>query len=149
MKKHILSVVIALSLLATLTVIGLANYTSRIRADIPFDFMVGTKQLPAGQYAIWSGTTSSTLTIRSEDAKHAAMFLVQGGQIAKGELQAKLDFHRYGNQYFLAQVWDGVSDTGQQLLKSKAEREAAKKRDYITQNTGEPEVVSVLASVGQ
>jgi hypothetical protein len=38
----------------------------------------------------------------------------------------KLVFNRYGNQYFLSQVWAAGSDSGHQLRPSKAEREIAK-----------------------
>ena len=58
-------------------------------------------------------------------------------------------FRRYGDQYFLAQIFDGQSSEGFGLLKSKAEREAAKKRDTITQNIVGPEVVTVVAQTGQ
>jgi hypothetical protein len=38
----------------------------------------------------------------------------------------KLVFHRYGNAYFLSEVWPTGSTLGKQLRKSKAELEIAK-----------------------
>ena len=35
----------------------------------------------------------------------------------------KLVFHKYGDQYFLSQIWDGQNDTGIQLAESKREKE--------------------------
>jgi hypothetical protein len=34
-----------------------------------------------------------------------------------------LVFHRYGNQYFLSQIWDGRSNAGIELPESKREKE--------------------------
>ena len=52
--------------------------------------------------------------------------------------QSKLVFHRYGDRYFLAQIWMAGSNSGQELPKSPRETEAA--RDYTVQ-----EVVLVAA----
>ena len=38
---------------------------------------------------------------------------------------AKLVFHRYGNRYFLAEVWASQSDSGYQVRRSRLERELA------------------------
>jgi hypothetical protein len=39
---------------------------------------------------------------------------------------ARLVFHRYGNQYFLHQVWTTDLDSGRELPASKQERSLAK-----------------------
>jgi hypothetical protein len=36
-----------------------------------------------------------------------------------------LVFHRYGSQYFLAQVWSAGNSEGRELPRSRAEREVA------------------------
>ncbi|MBO0862847.1 MAG: hypothetical protein J2P21_30990, partial [Chloracidobacterium sp.] len=101
----------------------------------------------AGKYSIGrilSMGTAETLTLRSADNKEVISFNVNNVD-DMGISRARLVFHRYGDQYFLAQVFDGESEQGSALLKSKAEKEAAKKRDVITQNAVEPEVVAVVA----
>ncbi len=150
MKKQILSIVATLTFIIPLSIVGFAGFNSRVTANIPFDFMVGGKQLQAGTYTVERLNTNSsqTLIIRSADNKTAANFNVNN-VIDKGEPQARLVFRRYGNQYFLAQVYDGQSDEGRQLLKSKAERDAEKKRDTITQNIVEPKIETVVAQVGR
>ena len=40
--------------------------------------------------------------------------------------KSKLIFNRYGEQYFLARIWDGSSETVLKLNKSKAEKKVAK-----------------------
>jgi hypothetical protein len=134
-----------------MAIIGFAGLSNRVSADVPFDFMVANKEFKAGKYYVSrlpGGRTADTLIIRSEDGDEAANFnvnIVYG----KGEPQARLVFRRYGNQYFLAQVFDAENRDGHALLKSKAEREAAKKRDVITQNADQPEVVTVAAQIAR
>jgi hypothetical protein len=149
LKKQILSVVTTLTLILSMSIIGFAGLTFRVSADVPFNFMVGNKEFKAGKYTVGQSSessTSTTLIIRSKDNNDMANFNVNN-VYGKGKPQAKLIFHRYGNQYFLSQVFDGESEQGSALVKSTAEREAAKKRDVITQNAGEPEVVTVSALI--
>ena len=149
MKKQILSIVATLTLIIPMAIIGFAGLRARVSADIPFNFMIGDKEFKSGEYSIGrvnSIGTSETLILRSEDNREAFNFNVNN-VYGKGEPSAKLVFHRYGNQYFLAQVFDGESSEGYGLLKSKAEREASKNHDVITQNTVEPEFVTVIAQI--
>jgi hypothetical protein len=151
LRKQILSVVATLSLIIPMSIIGFAGLSGSVSANIPFDFMVGGKEFKAGKYSVsrlFASNTTDTLIIRSADKSEAANFNVNSVS-GKGESQARLIFRRYGNQYFLAQIFDGESREGYGLLKSKAEREAAKKRDTITQNIAGPEVVTVVAQNGQ
>ena len=151
LKKQILSVVATLALIIPMSIIGFAGLSGSVSANIPFDFLVGGKEFKAGRYSVsrlLASSSSDTLIIRSADNSEAANFnvnIVSG----KGESQARLIFRRYGNQYFLAQVFDGQSREGFGLMKSKAEREAAKKRDTITQNVAGPDVVTVVARTEQ
>ncbi len=151
LKKKILSIVAALTLIVPVSIIGFAGLSGRVNANIPFDFTVGNKEFKAGRYSVdrlFASSTSDTLIIRSADNSEAANFNVNKVN-GKGSSQARLVFRRYGNQYFLGQIFDGQSSEGYGLLKSKAEREVAKKRDTITQNAVEPEVVTVEARNGQ
>jgi hypothetical protein len=151
LRKQILSVVATLSLIIPMSIIGFAGLSGSVNANIPFDFNVGGKEFKAGKYSIsrlFASNTTDTLLIRSADNSEAANFNVNSVR-GKGESQARLIFRRYGSQYFLAQIFDGQGREGYGLLKSKAEREAAKKRDTITQNIAGPEVVTVVAQNGQ
>lgn len=150
MKKQILSIAAALTFIISTSIIGIAGLNSRVTADVPFDFNVGGKEFKAGKYSVSrlkENDTAGTLIIRSADNKEVANFNVNP-VYGKGETPASLVFRRYGNQYFLARIFDGADRQGYELGKSKAEREAAKKRDIITQNA-EPEVVTVAAKLGQ
>ena len=54
--------------------------------------------------------------------------------------KAFLTFHRYGNDYFLAEIWDGSAAVGRSVPMSPTEREKAK-----SASIGKPEIVMILA----
>jgi hypothetical protein len=58
--------------------------------------------------------------------------------------QARLVFHRYGERYFLAEVWSGSDGAGRQLLKSREER-AIERESTLAQ--GSYETIEVLAAL--
>jgi hypothetical protein len=147
MNKQILTVVTALSLSITWSVAAFAGLAYRVKANIPFDFMVGGNKLAAGEYTVERINTVGVLAIRSLDTKSGVQFMTMNGN-SKDDT-AKLVFRRYGDQYFLAQIHDGAS-SGAELIKSKAEREAARAgRDHLALNNAGPEIVTVTARVGQ
>lgn len=151
LKKQILTIVATLSLLIPMAIIGFAGLNARVKADIPFDFVVGGKQFQAGKYVVerlHRDNFSGVLIIRSTENGATANFHVNN-VTDKSEPQARLIFRRYGNQRFLARIYDGQSGEGQEVVRSKAEREAAKKRDIITQHNVEPEIETVVARAGQ
>jgi hypothetical protein len=149
LKKQILGIVATLTLILPISIIGFAGISGKVSAEIPFDFVVGSKEFKAGKYTVGRlsiGSAADTLIIRSAEDGESANFNANN-VYGKGEPRARLVFNRYGNQYFLAQIFDGESEQGSAIGKSRAEREAAKKRDVITQNAAGPEVVTIAARI--
>ncbi len=127
MKTRLFSLFIAAALLVALAAPSLATaaFSFRIRAEIPFDFMVGSKRLPKGEYLIEQTGDNGAVTIRHAKKGKSVIFTVVRGKMTD-KPKSKLVFHRYGEQYFLARIWDGSSDTVLKLDKSGAEKKAAK-----------------------
>jgi hypothetical protein len=127
MKKPIISLIAAVSFGVALLATTLAApfSTVRIRAEIPFDFMVGSKRMPKGEYLIESVGDSGTLTIRNAKKGKAVTFNTIRHKPTDSP-KSKLIFNRYGEQYFLARIWDGSSETVLKLNKSKSEKRIAK-----------------------
>jgi hypothetical protein len=127
MKKELLRGFTMLTLIVVLalaTAVTSANAQSAnsIAADIPFDFSVGYKIMPAGGYTVKTvSTTGNALMIQTADGGMAAVRLSDETERAKNIPQARLVFHRYGERYFLAEVWNGFDKKGRQLLKSLEE----------------------------
>ena len=127
MKKEFLkglTMLLLIVVLALATAVASANAQSanRVIADIPFEFSVGYKTMPAGEYSVETVTASgNAVMIRSTDGNRAAIRLTDESARIKDKTQARLVFHRYGGRYFLAQVWNGVDLNGRQLVKSHEE----------------------------
>jgi hypothetical protein len=94
--------------------------------NIPFDFVAGNTTLPAGEYSIRVVAPEQTvLLINRKDA--AASAFMNTNAVTKTEIQteSKMIFNRYGDRYFLSQVWTAGNSRGRQLLKSAREKEMA------------------------
>ena len=93
--------------------------------DIPFDFAVSGKTLPAGDYYLQRSTEGAQVVtqLRSRD-KDNGVYLRQTHPVQGNEIQAdsKLVFNKYGNQYFLSQVWISGRSSGAELTRSTRER---------------------------
>jgi hypothetical protein len=157
MKKELLKgftmlMLIVVLALATAVVSANAQPANKVVADIPFEFSVGYKALPAGEYAVKTVTTAGNgLIIQSADGNTSALRLSQETERMKDKTHARLVFHRYGERYFLAEVWNGVDRTGRQLLKSQ--EESAIEREFASISTKSEtaknsyETVEVLAAL--
>lgn len=124
MKKQIKSAIV---LILTAVVMAGSQFaasaqTPHISVSVPFDFVAGDKQLPAGRYHIRrvSLDSASALFITSADGRARAMVLTNPTR--EGEKRATLTFRRYDDQHFLAGVWMPGAAGGHELQPSKQER---------------------------
>jgi hypothetical protein len=99
-----------------------AQSSSPIKADVPFDFVAGNQTLKAGQYIVNLRIAPGTMHVKSAD--HGGGVFLMGSDLRSvtTQGQGKLVFYRYGNTYFLSEVWS-AEDYGRQLPKSRRERE--------------------------
>ena len=86
---------------------------------VPFSFKVGDKVLPAGEYRITA--ENQIVRVQNTNGKENAVTLTQRTRGTNHNLSdAKLTFRRYGDQYYLSQVW--LPDTlGRELKKPRRE----------------------------
>jgi hypothetical protein len=103
--------------------------------NIPFDFVAGKTTLPAGEYSIKVSSPEGTLLLLDRKDAAASAFLTTKA-VVKAEIQteSKLTFNRYGDRYFLSQVWTEGNSQGRQLLKSAREKEMAQIAKMETQS---------------
>jgi hypothetical protein len=102
-----------------------STFGFRIKADIPFDFQVGKKKMPKGDYIIESVGSGGTVLIRREKGGKAVNVMTVIDKHTDKH-KSKLVFRRYGDQYFLARIWDGSSETVLKIEKTSAEKKVAK-----------------------
>ena len=90
------------------------------RADVPFDFTVANKLLPAGTYTLKAESTG-LIVIKNHDKPIAVLTLVttDGNRSPNG---GKLIFHKIGDQYFLSEILCDWAPMNVTVPRSKAEK---------------------------
>lgn len=128
-----LMLILAVSLI-TAVVNANAQSSQSVRGQIPFEFFVGDKKMPAGEYAVKSVTQlDSGIAVSSIDGASNAIQLTNAAAGDSPEAnKAVLIFHRYGHRYYLSQVWRGTE--GRELLKSRTERAILRELSMMASN---------------
>jgi hypothetical protein len=124
-KKNLLTIAMSLALLMSAAA---QAQTTHLTISVPFEFTAGNVQLPAGEYEVktvgpWPG---ALLSIRNVNSDKGSFILSNSCQSQKPVADAKLVFHRYGQQYFLAEVWNRHSSLGNQIQIHSRQTEMAR-----------------------
>ena len=135
MKKLALNVFPLLSLIFSLSAISVYAQSKTLisKVEVPFDFSIRDKTLPAGIYRV-ERIFQDVILIRSEDGQEACVSLTMPVRAKETPETARLLFHRYDETYFLFQIWEPGSDDGRQVLKSRTERSV--ERDMAKKGEG-------------
>jgi hypothetical protein len=146
MRKSVCVSLMALSLVASILSAAPASAKSvdGLRALIPFDFHVGDRLVPAGEYAVKAMSDNEVaIRIRSADGREGATVLTSAKQAGLNSgASPRLVFHKYGDEYFLAAVW-GTDENGRALPES--ERERSLRRETQVAGSARMEVITVAA----
>ena len=144
-KVTLLSAMLLVTSVASAQGQSLAN---RITANIPFDFSVGEKKLPAGTYSISrvnQNIGDAVLSVVDDDGHAKTIRLSSATQRLHANSKATMVFHRYGDQYFLFQVWPAGATTGRQFSRSRREREIQRN---LVGNLSEGKMVQTVTIAG-
>ncbi len=156
MKRQVLSRLGMLGLVSMFILLGAvtsanAQLSAPVRAKIPFDFNLGEKKLPAGEYTFSrvSAFSNNTMAVSSANGNAHAFLSTFFAEVITPRDKSTLIFHRYGDQYFLEQIWTAGELTGTQVPQSRSERElrmSASANDR-KRNLMDGETVEVVASL--
>jgi hypothetical protein len=120
----------------------------RLTVNIPFDFSVAGEKLPAGKYWVKRAQQSDgdmVVQISSADGHSNVTKLTIPVSAKEPVKNGVLIFNRYGNEYFLSEIWPAGGVTGRELHKSRAERELARKaQDSGVAAVNAPDVKTVI-----
>ena len=108
------------------------------RVDVPFAFVAGGVHLPAGQYHVYHPGDPYLIVIEKDDGRARAMAYVHPSATDPSESSTKLVFNKYGDQYFLAQVWTEPDQEVHQCFRCRAEQ-------MLMAQAGKRELVVVAA----
>ena len=128
--KTIINRILLVLTVALCVVAAQAQSTVMLKGNVPFSFSIGDRSLPAGDYTV------KALDKEIEawyDPNGRGLFLVRTVPMGKQADLAttKLVFHRYGNEYDLAEVWsEGASH--QVIVSHSLQRVAQKHQKFET-----------------
>jgi hypothetical protein len=109
--------------------------------NIPFSFAVEDRSLPAGEYLVLTVTPERSIRIASIDGKYSAIVNTLPNYSKEPSSASRLVFHKYGDEYFLTQVWTAGQNVARNPLSGKKAME-------IASSGGKPETKIVLALAG-
>jgi len=123
----ILSILVMLAAFATNSSAH-ARATSTVVFNVPFNFVVGGKTLPAGEYIVVRSTLNSNdiLSLHRLDNNEGVYVLTSTIRSNQIQDDAKLVFNRYQDQYFLEEFWLSGQDTGRKVIRSEKEKTLAR-----------------------
>ena len=113
--------VMAVAFLPVLLHAQMAIKTPLFRVDVPFAFMAAGVHLPAGSYIV-SHVDPSLILVETQDGKARALVHV-AIENSNSSTPAKLVFNKYGDQFFMAQVWTEQDQQVHHCTKCPAERQ--------------------------
>jgi hypothetical protein len=102
--------------------------TTQLKVAVPFEFIAGDTVLPAGNYDVesidpWGG---KALSIHNVTSNAGTLLLSNSCQLAKTSDSNKLVFYRYGQRYFLAEIWTAGTNIGRKMSLNQRQRELAR-----------------------
>ena len=136
MTKQLVRGFAKLGLLVVLTLVtaGISAQAQTLEytltANIPFEFLIANEKLPAGEYSFRRSRQSDgdqVIQIASRNGETIVSRITIPVTTLTPNKAGLVVFHRYGEQYFLAEIWPASGSTGRALPKTRNEREIARK----------------------
>jgi hypothetical protein len=124
MKKQVLRIAVVVGTLLVASSAMAQGAPGDVLVNIPFPFLANNQLLPPGHYDVAPAANGVLRMVNMNDSNWQLFLNVHVVEKAVRQ-EPKLVFHRYGDSYFLAEVWNGRGSVGKQLFTSKREREMA------------------------
>jgi len=124
-RRHLLALSIAL-LFVTAIYPHKANaqIVGELQANIPFQFQAGNAKLPAGTYRfrMMEDSDLTLMEISTLDGSRSALFQVQESDANSTPSKSELIFNKYGDNYFLSELFDQGEPSGSKVMESRDEK---------------------------
>jgi hypothetical protein len=144
MKNTRLTSILGSSLIACALTFGLLASTQSASAqssttlaevNIPFAFQTGSQTLPAGMYRI---DRESNHLILLRGPRQAAGFVTMHDAVkSHAPDHGTIVFDRYGDKYYLRQIWTAGDNVGLECPKSRAEKESMQAKNMQSPSSTE------------
>jgi hypothetical protein len=117
----VLAIVVAFVVGMSMTLYAQTQVTTLFKVEVPFEFRVGNAHLAAGRYIVFH-VGSQWILFQSSDGKATAMAPVMVSSAPAGQSASKLVFNKYGDLYFLSQVWTEEDQQTHKCYQSRSEQ---------------------------
>jgi hypothetical protein len=107
-----------------------------VKVNIPFEFNVGDKTFPAGNYSLVQ-PLQHFLVLRDSRGQTIASSFTSGIESQAPAAAAKLRFESAAGQHILTEVWQRQESSGQRLFPAKYRAEFAKHPSAEARETAE------------
>ena len=109
-----------------------------MKVNVPFSFSVEGHAMPAGEYFVLTVTPERSIRIASIGGRHSAIVNTLPNYTKEPSTNSRLVFHKYGDEYFLYQIWTVGQNVARNPLSSKEAME-------IASSGGRPQTILVVA----
>jgi hypothetical protein len=118
-RSFLRTTTLGLGVLATVWPVP-AQVSRSLILHVPFNFVAVEKTMPAGEYTV-DINSDRTVLIRSVQGKAMLFAIAQPTQSIGAQKDARMVFYRFGELYFLSEVWPGETELGFRLRVAPAE----------------------------
>jgi hypothetical protein len=124
MKTQVFRIAVVAGVLVAVSAAMAQRQPGDVWVNVPFSFLVGNHQMPPGRYLVIPAGSGFLRVFDTKDFHDKLLVPVHSVE-SRVPQTPKLVFHRYGDSYFLAEIWNANGNIGRQLPKSKGEQEIA------------------------
>ncbi len=142
MKRRVFGGFSALLLLMVLGAVSAnAESTLNLNMHIPFDFYIGDRAMPAGDYTLeTTGVGNQVIELRNVLGHTGASFLTSPTETRGKGHTNELVFRHYGTLYFLSAIWEAGNPIG------RVTRGVSRREQEVRASLGRPVLRLLVAS---
>ena len=123
--KSVRTLITICLLLTAATLFAQTENHQLLTVKIPVSFWIQDQFLPADEYNIFTVLPERAIRITSTDGRYSAVVNTLPNYASSPAENSRLIFHRYEDEYFLAQVWTLGQTVGRNPMLSKRAIERA------------------------
>ena len=128
MKRQFLFLIAIAAFATTLTTNAFGQTSNTVEANVRFNFQIGDRVYAAGKYRLElvSGQSANILQIRSLGDANKRQFILATHSNTDKTQTPKLVFQKYGENYFLTEIFLDAEQWGYSIRASRRQREREK-----------------------
>lgn len=130
-KRSVASIIIFISLILVAATTASAQSAHRFEIDIPFQFILGGRTLPAGRYSVQrlDPAKPHVLMLKNTSRGSSRVVITQRVESENPKVDSSLVFHRRGDKFYLFQIWSTGEMHGNQIPLSEGNQRSLRSDD--------------------